>query len=142
MTPLEVAFPALVRGGYAITSPAVPICNCIAWAAGDPDRWWWPDAMGVSYWPDGIPREDTLPAFLAAFALLGYTSTSDSTLEPNVGKVALYARSGSPTHAARQLPTGRWTSKLGQAEDIEHELLALVGSLYGDVAVILARREA
>lgn len=125
--------PLPVRRSLSVT--VLPGQLAIPTVGGGPMRWVSPTGPTAS-------REDTLPAFLAAFALLGYTSTSDSTLEPNVGKVALYARSGSPTHAARQLPTGRWTSKLGQAEDIEHELLALVGSLYGDVAVILARREA
>ena len=27
------------------------------------------------------------------------------------------------THAARQLPSGKWTSKLGDADDIEHNTL-------------------
>lgn len=39
----------------------------------------------------------------------------------------------------RQLPTGRWTSKLGQAEDIEHDLRALEGEIYRAVALILKR---
>ncbi|MGL4552179.1 MAG: DUF7689 domain-containing protein, partial [Gemmataceae bacterium] len=105
------------------------------------DRWWWPDPMGAAYWPPGVPREETLPASLAAFATLGYAPASNHDPEPDIGKVAVYARSGLPTHAARQLPGGRWTSKLGQAEDIEHALADLVGAVYGDVAVLLARAE-
>jgi hypothetical protein len=55
-------------------------------------------------------------------------------------KVALFADpAGIPTHAARQLASGQWTSKLGQAEDIEHELRALEGEIYGVVALILKR---
>lgn len=52
---------------------------------------------------------------------------------------------GEPTHAARQLPSGAWTSKLGEWEDIEHDTLeALEGSegrgeAYGRVALILKR---
>ena len=53
---------------------------------------------------------------------------------------AIYARSGIPTHASRQLSNGNWTSKLGQSEDIEHTLAALAGSVYGDVALILAKQ--
>jgi hypothetical protein len=37
------------------------------------------------------------------------------------------------------LVSGRWTSKLGNAEDIEHELRALEGEIYGAVALILKR---
>lgn len=43
---------------------------------------------------------------------------------------------GIPSHAARQLPNGRWTSKCGQAEDIEHDLRDLEGRLYGKGCVL------
>jgi len=129
MSPLEAAFPGLAGSGFAVTSPATEAYNCLAWAAGETDRWWWPDPMGVGYWPGGAPREETLPAFLAAYATLGYTPTTDPSPEANTGKVAIYACSGLPTHAARQLPGGRWTSKLGRDADIEHALADLVGSL-------------
>jgi hypothetical protein len=46
---------------------------------------------------------------------------------------------GVPTHAARLLPSGLWTSKLGEWEDIEHDLLALEGDVYGTVALLLKR---
>jgi hypothetical protein len=141
MNPLEAAFPGLAGSGYAVTSPATAVYNCLAWAASEDDRWWWPDPMGVYFWPSGVPREETLAAFLAAYATIGYTPTTETTAMPNVGKVALYSHSGNPTHAARQLPDGRWTSKLGQGVDIEHELADLVGAVYGTVAVILARSE-
>ena len=34
---------------------------------------------------------------------------------------------------------GRWTSKIGPFEDIEHELAGLTGQEYGDVAMYLRR---
>lgn len=139
MNPLEVAFPGLAGSGYAVTSPVTLDYNCLGWAAGENDRWWWPDSAGVSYWPARVSREETLPTFVAAYATMGFAPTANPDLDPNVDKVAIYARSGIPTHAARQLPNGRWTSKLGQAEDIEHALTDLVGMIYGDVAVILVR---
>jgi hypothetical protein len=45
-----------------------------------------------------------------------------------------------PTHAARQLPNGRWSSKLGKLEDIEHALDDICGSAYGSVVPVLKRR--
>jgi hypothetical protein len=42
-------------------------------------------------------------------------------------------------HAARQLPGGRWTSKLGNREDIEHDLNAVSGEAYGTVVMVLKR---
>jgi hypothetical protein len=44
-----------------------------------------------------------------------------------------------PKHAARQLPNGRWTSKLGVSEDIEHALHDLTGLIYGSVALVFKR---
>jgi hypothetical protein len=41
---------------------------------------------------------------------------------------------------ARQLSNGKWTSKLGQDEDIEHENLeGLVGEIYGSVVCIMKK---
>ena len=40
---------------------------------------------------------------------------------------------------ARQLPSGLWTSKLGESEDIEHQVEGLEGSSYGNVLVYLCR---
>lgn len=139
MSPLEVALPGLTGTGYTVTSPAALDYNCVGWAAGEDDRWWWPDAAGVSYWPAGVPREETIPAFVAAYGTIGFAPTTNPDLEPNLTKVALFARSGIPTHAARQLPNGNWTSKLGPSEDIEHTLAGLIGVIYGDVAIILAK---
>lgn len=67
------------------------------------------------------------------------------TAEPEVGfeKIVLYADSDrTPTHAAKQLPNGHWTSKLGDFEDIEHDTLDCVeGPVYGKPAVYLKRRD-
>jgi hypothetical protein len=81
----------------------------------------------------------TVEAFRDAFVALGYEVCNDDTLEGGYEKVALFALAGRPTHAARQLSTGRWTSKLGPMEDIEHALPDLTGTLYGSVVLILKR---
>src|SRR5258707_504293 len=56
------------------------------------------------------------------FTAVGYTVCDNDLLEPGYEKIALFALGGVPKHAARQLPTGQWTSKLGPMEDIEHAL--------------------
>ena len=139
---LEAAFPGLRSTPYQITSPPDPSYNCIAWAAGSTSDWWWPlERDRRTFWPAGASREVSLTAFVAAFAALGYAAGSDESVELGFKKVALFADpQGVPTHAARQLPTGRWTSKLGQAEDIDHELRALEGEVYGAVVAVLRRR--
>lgn len=138
---IENTFPSLKPGNYQITSPATPAYNCIAWAAGMDDRWWWPDNQYTAYWPDGVPREETLTAFTQAYSLAGYVPCDTSRYERGFEKIAIYTdRRGKPTHAARQTQTGQWTSKLGEREDIEHNLPNnLEGNYYGKVSIIMKR---
>jgi hypothetical protein len=127
---------------YAITSPRDVQYNCIAWAAEDIHNWWWPIGMrpGGIFWPPGVPEEETVEAFVQAFATIGYEEADSADFEEGVEKIALYQSAGEPTHAARQLPDGSWTSKLGDYEDIRHESLSAVeGSNYGTVVVVLGR---
>lgn len=32
---------------FLLTSPQTPIYNCIAWAYGVIDKWYWPDTSGI-----------------------------------------------------------------------------------------------
>jgi hypothetical protein len=135
----RLALPRLTVDNCHESSPATWIYNCIAWAAGVTDTWWWP--VPGRYWPFGVPREETITAFLALFATLGYTPVATHDLEADVEKIALYATDGTPTHAARQLPSGMWTSKLGPSIDIEHATPdAVAGGVYGEVVAILGRK--
>jgi hypothetical protein len=105
---LEGVFPSLAADGYIVASPKAHSYNCIAWAAGDASRWWEP---GI-YWPG--PPGDDLAALVGLSAGLGYAPSAGDELESGLEKVALYAdEHGEWTHAARQLPDGWWTSKLG-----------------------------
>ncbi len=139
---IEQIFPGLRGRNYQVTSPRDDAYNCIAWAAGDTADWWWPDEGGrpkSSRWPAGVPRVLTLEAFREAFATLGYAVCEREEAEPGFEKIALFALTGMPKHAARQLPNGRWTSKLGPMEDIEHELHDLTGMVYGSVVLVMKR---
>jgi hypothetical protein len=82
-----------------------------------------------------------LDAFIAAYTILGYEPCGDGLLEFGYEKVAIYLDGrGKPTHAARQLPSGTWTSKLGEGEDIEHTVPeAVMGDVYGTVGQFLRR---
>jgi hypothetical protein len=117
------ALPNLTEQNCRETSQKTRAYNCIAWAAGDDQHWWWPGPIR-GYWPLNVPREETLEAFILAFGTLGYRECADGSLEANIEKVALYAELVSgvlvPTHAARQLQDGCWTSKIGAFEDVEH----------------------
>ena len=139
-------FPNLIRRGpqsnFRVTSPATETPNCVAYAAGDPDRIWWPGSMFPVAWPREAPAEESVAAFVAAFGLMGYHPCDSAEMEPRVEKVAIFAiGSEAPTHVAIQPAdrNGWWRSKIGSNVDIEHELYAVSGPLYGAVARVLAR---
>lgn len=134
-------FPNLSRTEYLVTSKQSREYNCFAWAGGESDRWWSPiDPDNMYYWVEGVTAELTMSAFIEAYQTLGYEPCDNSEWEIGFEKIAIYATAdGEPTHAARQLPNGRWTSKLGRWEDIEHELEGLTGEMYGSVQQILKR---
>jgi hypothetical protein len=138
-------FPRLTEHDYQVTSPQTRKYNCIAWAVADTDAKWWPDPLRIGKWPDNPPREETVEAFVRMFEFFGYARCADGNLEGGFEKVAIYAASQVggrliPLHAARQLPNGNWTSKIGDFEDIEHPAVDLLDSAaYGSVVCYLRR---
>lgn len=139
---LERRFPGLGGTGYTVTSPPQVDYNCIAWAAGDDSRWWEPSPS--YFWPEAAPRQYTLQAYVEAFMCIGFELCQDAALEAGWEKIAIFASAdGRPTHAARQLLDGTWTSKLGRLEDIRHlELDHVSGTDYGRPVRFLRRRRA
>jgi hypothetical protein len=124
---------------FDVTSLQTEDYNCIAWAANDTDRWWWPTNPD-RYWPEGIERKETLESFISAFATLGYHPCANGELEEGLEKVVIYCVGGIPKHMARQFPTGNWTSKLGAQWDIKHyEIQGVNGTIYGEPLQFLAR---
>jgi hypothetical protein len=136
---LKTEFHGMTETNYHVTSPQDVQYNCIAWAAGEDDVWWWPDNMLYAYWPDTVTRQTTIEAFVQAFSTKGYYPCDNGSLEEGFEKIALYAINEKPTHAARQLRDGNWTSKLGQNHDISHTIDALDGPQYGSVSLFLKR---
>lgn len=136
---LKSVFPGLRSTSYTITSEDTRRYNCIAWAAGGTAKWWWPK---THYWPPGCPVELAVDSFVDGFGTLGYVSCDDGVLEEGIEKIAIYAKEGCPTHAARQLRNGRWTSKLGAHVDIEHEVDGLDCESYGEIVRFLKRPRA
>jgi hypothetical protein len=111
-------FPRLRSGRYQVTSLDTEDYNCLAWAAGENFRKWDPTEPS-HHWPG--PRQLTIAAFNQAYGSIGYVPCSDGTLEQGFEKIAIYVTlDGRPKHAARQLASGAWTSKLGDGWDIEH----------------------
>ena len=120
-------------------SPQDPFYNCIAFAA-NKHGFWWPHGRRTQ-WPEDIPRKETPNSFYKLFQSLGYTNCKDGLHEEGFEKIAIYAaKDRKVTHAARQLPNGKWVSKLGTDIDIEHETVEnLEGPHYGKVVRYLKR---
>lgn len=142
-------FPGLRNdSGFKITSPATPDYNCIAWACHYNDRWMQPPSItpppldSIVYWPDGVVQGEDIDCLMAAFQSKGYECCEDAKHEKGFQKVALYVKRGTRhwTHAARELNSGFWTSKLGQANDIQHGTpYTIEGNTYGEVFCIMKR---
>ena len=137
----ESLFPNLVPDGYRVTSDETPEYNCVAWASEDSSRWWWPSSD--YYWPEQSPLEESLASFRSVFEAMGYQECATDDLEAGFEKVAIFVDEESfPTHVARQVENGNWTSKLCRWQDIEHQstqALAGTASIYGQVALLMRR---
>ena len=84
---LEREFLKLRDERYQVTSDSTDEYNCIAWAANDTERWWWPHPD--AYWPKGLPRIATLGNFILAFGTLRYEPCEDGVLEAGYTKVEI-----------------------------------------------------
>jgi len=129
---LRRMFPRLRE--ITLTSPEDATYNCLGWAAEDVAHWW----DHLNYWPAKVPRQWSLAAYCQVYQSLGYEACATPELEAGFTKVAIFVdHNGLPTHAARQLSDGFWTSKLGRMWDITHRLEEVGGAEgYGEVAQI------
>ena len=132
-------FPDLNQTNCKITSDESILYNCVAWAAGINNKYYWPDGSeGLNpdfkpVWPKGIPNQEDVESLVAFFETYGYSLCEGPELEEGFLKVAIFVLCGEPTHASRQLPCGKWTSKMGwDGVDIMHvDLHCIEGRLYG-----------
>lgn len=136
---LRRLFPQLFGNDYRTVSPRTRRYNCLAWALGDTTAWW--DAGPGGVWPSGVPDDGSVNAAIRFFEHFGYAPVASADLEPGVLKIAVFGDDQGYTHAAKQLPDGRWSSKLGKLQDIEHRTLDnLCGKEYGTVVQVMAKR--
>ena len=69
-----------------------------------------------------------------------YVPCESGNFEKGFEKIAIYSdKMKTPTHAARQLDNGSWTSKLGRCNDISHDVIGVSGFTYGQIAVFMKR---
>lgn len=121
-------FPNLVKSGFKKTSDADTGYNCYAHALHSDSEW----CDDFHSWPDNVPREYSIDAYAAMIVEHGFEECDSNDFEKGHEKIVLFAKDGLPQHAARQLSKKKWTSKLGRKMDIEHEIDAFKGSMYGE----------
>ena len=132
------AFPNLASEGFEIIEPPTRRYNCIAYAAGDIANWWQPTRG--RYWPPHATRSHSIESLMEVFVGLGYEQCDDSVAEGGYQKIALYEARGDWTHAAIQMPSGRWRSKMGLGPVIEHHSPeSLSGENYGNPTIFMRR---
>ncbi len=137
----DADFPNSSFDPFLVTSSQTTRYNCIAWACEDTEKWYWPDKKHMYYWPEEICRDETIECFIDLFKRIGYRICKNDRKEFWYTKVAIYCDDKKiPTHAARQLRNGYWTSKLGRNYDISHTLYSMSDGYYGNVEVFMKRR--
>lgn len=143
---IKQLFPLLNSDGqFKLTSPEDSRYNCISWAMQRSDRWTavpsgLPYLDGVIWWPPGAKEGVDISCLVDAFRYEGFELCNDYSFEEEWLKVALYYDPSTNrwTHAARQLRSGVWASKLGRSYDIHHGTPYTIESdVYGKVFCIM-----
>jgi hypothetical protein len=136
-------FPRLQDEAHEIKSEPAGY-NCVAWVEGITDRYIDPTLD----WPREVPKpegegDEDLWCYEALFRHYGYEVCANGSLEDGFIKIAVYADGGWFAHVAKQMPSGKWTSKAGFLHDLNHDRLeALAGCSFmkNAVPVLFMRR--
>lgn len=143
---LELIFPGLRGKKWRLTSDYTKRYNCIAWAVGDTHRRW--DLID-GHWPNTVQRNYSLDALIDAYVTKGFEVCDENgrVFDPEFEKVVLYGTVSSGgrgrrwSHAAKLMPSGMWSSKLGNLEDIQHVAPEDVNcAAYGEPLVYMRRK--
>lgn len=131
---------------YKTTSPSTRDYNCVAWALGRNDVWYWPplgkEQEPDEYWPKGVPDDEKIQTFINVMKLEGFTLCEDTEYDEDYTKIALFSQDGLCSHACRQISSNLWTSKMGPLNDIQHSSpQTLEGDFYGKVHCYMKRRK-
>lgn len=130
-------FPNLNTNNFTFESLRDEDYNCVAWIHEIQDEWIQFKDVHGSY-------DISINRYIEYFKEFGYKISENKNLEKGVVKIAIYcdSRANEFKHVARQLPNGKWASKLGDWEDIIHENPdVLFGKLYGNDLIIMQKEE-
>jgi hypothetical protein len=138
-------WPNLAQSGFEFKSVETTSYNCVTWVNKIQT-----DRVDYSHDEEGNPQIDeyfySAEPYIKYFKEHGFEICDNSDLEDGFEKIAIYKKNNDFKHVARQLPNGKWTSKMGDFEDIEHTTLeAVEGYLYkfytfGKVSFFMKRK--
>lgn len=147
---LEMKFRGLHGTKWRITSAPTARYNCLAWAIGENHR---RIDFTQGHWPNHLRRGADLCDLIALYQSMGFVVCMDETcrtFDPEYDKIVVYAarfkEPGEPEihewmHAAKLLPNGHWSSKLGYEHDISHpDPESLAGREYGEPLIYMRRK--
>lgn len=141
---IELLFPGLRNTSWAVKSRRTKGYNCIAWAAREKNRRWDIVPLKGCYWPKAVKRKAGIAYLVAAYAAHGFEACPKQEgciFDHAYDKIVLYERNAEWTHAARLLEGGKWTSKLGNIQDIIHPTPeSLICTTYGEPMVYMKRK--
>lgn len=139
-----------------IKSPITPKYNCVAYSLNREDIWYESidnddirNGLCVLLqrsiiWPEALSKGILINNYLELYKLNGFEKVNDLDISVEVGyvKIAIYGNTEQVfTHVCRQMEDGKWVSKLGSFQDVEHDdLEVLEGSHYGKVMVVMKKK--
>ncbi len=129
-------FPNLTFESFKYTSEKTDDYNCAAWSIEIEDEWiQFRDPKGM--------LDVSITTYINYFTNLGFSITNDKNFEEGVKKIAIYKNEQDEfKHVARLMSNGKWTSKIGDWEDIEHDTLeVLADRSYGKPCLIMEKRK-
>ncbi len=101
---------------FIFTSKQTWEYNCVMWSLNRDDEW-----RDFFYSDDGYVNPDqSINPYVAYFQENGFETCENSSLEVGALKICIFSKNGIFSHVSRQLQDGRWASKMGNYEDIEH----------------------
>ena len=117
--------------------------NCIAHSLGIRNMSIWPAKLELWVWDKSLPYINTINNFVNLYRKFNYEICEDSSWEPDYDKIALYISilscRNTVSHAAKQIDSYWWSSKMGGDELFEHDLEAIENKNVGTKYVFLKR---
>jgi hypothetical protein len=128
------------------TSDSTIDYNCMAWVMGVKDKWMdhW-NYFQATFGFDPNTADHTAIGYADILVKhYGFEHCDDDEYEEGFDKVALYENNiGEWSHIAIRLKDGKWSSKLGDLEDITHDNLDVIaGGVYGHPVLYMKRPKA